>query len=139
MRRIRNRLARLAWLTRNFERQGVIVFFLEVFGDGAEIEDEEILFVVTGVADLEGEQARAASLDLYVFRGRENRTHQTDVEHVAAIVAGGEHVHRNGDAFGAPCGANLAAGFRRVHLDTVPNFAARWDSSLDCGGRFRGP
>ena len=33
--------------------------------------------------------------------GRKDWAHQADIEQVAAIVAGGKHVHGNGDALGA--------------------------------------
>ena len=82
------------------QRQRVVVGILEVFGHGAEIEQEEMLLLVFGVADAKSEQPGAASLDLDVLGGRKNGAHQADVEQVTAVVARAQHIHRNGDALG---------------------------------------
>ena len=45
---------RLLFSRGQLERQRVVVFLLEIFGDRAEIEQEEVLLFVFGVADVEG-------------------------------------------------------------------------------------
>ena len=122
----------------NLQRHGVVVFLLEVFRDGAEIEQEEILLLVFGVADLEREQPRAAPFDLDVFGRRKDRPHEADIEQVAAVVAGREHVHRDGDALGALAVAKLLGdgrGILNARRDRDGNAGLKLVEDFRQGGR----
>ena len=78
-----------------------------------------MLLLVLGVADAKVKQAGAAPFDLDVFGGREDGAHQADVEQVPAVVAGGEHVHGDGDALGALAVAELLGDARRLGMREV--------------------
>jgi len=53
---------------RKRQRNRIVVLFFEIFGDGAEIDEEEEFFLVLRIAEAEGEKAGAAAFDLNVFR-----------------------------------------------------------------------
>ena len=46
----------------------------------------------------EGEDARAAALDLHKVGGQEDGAHKAQVEQVLAVITGGHHTHRHAHA-----------------------------------------
>src|SRR5215472_1807475 len=85
----------------NGQWNGIVVFFLKILSDGAEIDDEEVFLLVFRIADSESKAARAAAFDLNVLRGREDGPHQDDIQQILAVVARGEHIHGDSDFFDA--------------------------------------
>src|SRR5689334_4690656 len=60
----------LTYVARQLERNRIVVLLFEVFSDSAEVEQEEMLLLVLGIAHLECIASRASPLDLDVLGRR---------------------------------------------------------------------
>lgn len=96
----------LSFGRREFQHLVIVELLLEIFAVGKEVEKLEgrfcrVLYALLGavVEELLPKIvfAGAASLDLNEIGGRKDRTEETEVEDVGAIVAGGHHADRDAD------------------------------------------
>src|SRR5690606_18849096 len=83
-------------------------------------------------------QTRAAPLHLNELGGREDRTHETEVENVFAIVTGGHHAHGDTDArlAGAVCVDEVGRAEQIVVREVYRELLCAGDAAGDLHGEI---